>query len=74
MKHLLTAFLLTITSLHAAKPNILFIAVDDMRPELGCYGNKIAKTPNIDRIARVGSFSIMPTASRPCAVRRARRS
>ena len=33
------------------KPNILFIAVDDLRPELGCYGNKIISTPNIDRLA-----------------------
>ncbi len=37
-----------------AKPNILFIAVDDLRPELGCYGNPIIKSPNIDRIAKSG--------------------
>ena len=37
-----------------AKPNILFIAVDDLRPELACYGNPIIKSPNIDRIARAG--------------------
>ena len=36
------------------RPNVLFIAVDDMRPELGCYGNTIIKTPNIDRIAARG--------------------
>ncbi len=36
------------------KPDILFIAVDDLRPELGCYGCGIAKTPNIDRLAEEG--------------------
>ena len=32
--------------------NILFIAVDDLRPELGCYGMKHAQTPHIDILAR----------------------
>ena len=36
------------------KPNILFIAVDDLRPELGCYGKDYIKSPNIDRIAKAG--------------------
>jgi len=34
--------------------NVLFIAVDDLRPELGCYGNKLIKTPNIDALAASG--------------------
>lgn len=36
------------------KPNILFIAVDDLRPELGCYGSPIAITPNLDKLASQG--------------------
>lgn len=35
-------------------PNILFIAVDDLRPELGCYGSPIAVTPNLDALADDG--------------------
>ncbi|CAN5904051.1 sulfatase [soil metagenome] len=37
-----------------SKPNVLFIAVDDLRPEMGCYGNPIVKTPNLDRLAARG--------------------
>jgi len=36
------------------KPNILFIAIDDLRPELGCYGSPIAKSPNLDQLAADG--------------------
>ena len=38
----------------AAKKNVLFIAVDDLRPELGCYGATYMKTPNIDKLAQQG--------------------
>jgi len=34
--------------------NVLFIAVDDLRPQLGCYGHKEIISPNIDRLAREG--------------------
>ncbi|WP_136078398.1 sulfatase [Pontiella desulfatans] len=47
--------LATVLGCNAAKrPNILFIAVDDLRPELGCYGSEIAITPNIDKLAADG--------------------
>ena len=37
-------------------PNILFIAVDDLRPELGVYGNQTVKSPNMDKLANEGSY------------------
>ncbi len=41
-------------SIQKPKPNILFIAIDDLRPELGTYGSKVAKSPNIDALAAQG--------------------
>lgn len=37
------------------RPNVLFIAVDDLRPTLGAYGDSTIQTPNIDRLARSGA-------------------
>ncbi len=38
----------------AGKPNVLLICVDDLKPAIGCYGDALARTPNIDRLARLG--------------------
>lgn len=37
------------------RPNVLFIAVDDLRPTIGVYGDTVVKTPNIDRLAQSGA-------------------
>ncbi|WP_082897013.1 sulfatase [Thalassotalea crassostreae] len=38
------------------QPNVLFIAVDDLRPLIGAYGNEQIKTPNIDALANQGTL------------------
>jgi len=38
----------------ASRPNVLMIVVDDLRDDIGCFGNPLAKTPNIDRLAARG--------------------
>ena len=43
-----------ILSAEEGKYNVLFFAVDDLRTQLGCYGVKTAKTPNIDALAASG--------------------
>lgn len=35
--------------------NVIFIAIDDLRPELGVYGNSIIQTPNLDKLASTGT-------------------
>ena len=39
----------------SCRPNVLFIAVDDLRPMLGSYGVPYIKTPNIDRLSAEGT-------------------
>lgn len=57
MKQLVTLFGILAAPLSvwsADKPNVLFIAVDDLRPELGCYDSPIAVSPNLDALAKDG--------------------
>ena len=58
MKHrvlFFVGFLLHSLTAFATPPNILLILVDDLKPALGCYGDDLAKTPNIDALAKRGT-------------------
>ena len=46
-------------------PNILWITCEDISPNLGCYGDKYAITPNLDRFARQGVLYTRAFASAP---------
>ncbi len=53
-------------------PNVLFIIVDDLRPELGAYGNQVIQTPNLDRFAAQGfTFVRAYSQAAACAPSRA---
>ncbi|WP_218281044.1 sulfatase-like hydrolase/transferase [Verrucomicrobium spinosum] len=50
----LFVFVSSISAADKSRPNVLFIAVDDLRPEFGAYGSKIVKSPHLDRLAASG--------------------
>lgn len=52
----LSSILLACQKKEPSRPNILFIAVDDLRPDLGCYGADWMHSPNIDRLASTGTL------------------
>ena len=62
MRNLLLLFSLLVFSgvtasrVAAERPNVLFIAVDDLRPELACYGEQHIHSPHIDRLAKSGTL------------------
>jgi len=63
MRRLFSLLLLPVVSLlpwktaaaEPSRPNVLFISVDDMNNDLGCYGHPLVKSPNIDRLAKAGT-------------------
>ena len=67
---LLAISLLVCSSLHAGeKPNIIFILCDDLaQGDLGCYGQKLIQTPNLDRMAAEGTkFPQLYSGTSVCA-------
>ena len=54
MKKIVIFFLLLSFAAKSQK-NILFIAVDDLKPLIGAYGDKFANTPNLDELASLGT-------------------
>ncbi|HEX3150616.1 MAG TPA: sulfatase [Gemmataceae bacterium] len=55
---ILLAIFLLVTSINAADPprkNVLLLIADDLGMEVGCCGDKAAKTPNIDAFAKTGT-------------------
>jgi len=62
MKRKIFIFLFTIclvlvfcTRGRTTRPNIVWILAEDLSPDLGCYGNDLVSTPNIDRLAKEGT-------------------
>ena len=56
IKTLIGAYILAACGIACGKPNILFIAVDDLRPELNCFGNKEVHSPHLDALAARGTL------------------
>lgn len=52
----LAAVLFCRATAFAQKRNVLFVAFDDLKPLMGCYGDPMVKTPNFDRLAARGTL------------------
>src|SRR5262245_26759500 len=66
MTRLLISLALTVTlalPAAAAPKNVVLLIADDLGLQLGCYGDPVAKTPNIDALARSGTRFIHAFAS-----------
>jgi arylsulfatase A-like enzyme len=51
---LLLSIAATLPAQEVIRPNVLFIAVDDLVPRIGPYGDSIANTPRMDQLAGTG--------------------
>ncbi|MEF3308098.1 sulfatase-like hydrolase/transferase [Paenibacillus sp. GYB004] len=56
------------TERELARPNILWISLEDTSPRFGCYGDPLARTPNIDKLASEGTrFPLAFSTAGVCA-------
>jgi N-sulfoglucosamine sulfohydrolase len=55
MRPLFALLLLAVPAVAAEKPNFVFITCEDISPNLGCYGDPDAITPNLDKLAKEGA-------------------
>lgn len=70
--HLAAALFAAVSAFGAEKPNVLFVIVDDLRPELGCYGNDEIRTPGFDAFSEQSvRFSRAYCQAAACAPSRA---
>ena len=53
----LTMGLAAVCTLTVRPMNVVFIAIDDLNTDLGCYGHEQVQTPNMDRLAKMGVLS-----------------
>jgi N-sulfoglucosamine sulfohydrolase len=59
-------------SIAQKRPNIIWISTEDFSPHMGCYGDKVAQTPNLDKLAAQGvRFTSVFTTAAICAPCRA---
>jgi iduronate 2-sulfatase len=47
------------------RPNVLFICIDDLRPDLNCYGNPVIHSPNLDRLAKQSALFMRQYVTQP---------
>ncbi len=77
MARILGLFLLLSVAIPLAaqteRPNILWITSEDNGPQLGCYGDTYADTPNIDALAAKGQIYLNAWSNAPVCARRALR-
>src|SRR5262245_61437896 len=74
-RSLLLLLALAVTAVAQTKrPNILWISTEDISPDLGCYGDSYAVTPNIDKLAAQGVRYTKAFATAPVCAPSGRKS